>query len=107
MRKGVGFEGIAVRYLQSLGYRILHRNYHCRCGEIDIVALDGEALVFVEVKGGKSKVFGDPAERVNREKLRRIIACAEEFLQKHPAESYRLEVVVIRGEEVEHIREVF
>ncbi|MEN3029049.1 MAG: YraN family protein [Aquificaceae bacterium] len=107
MRKGAEFEGLAVQYLQSLGYSILYRNYHCRRGEIDIVALDGEVLVFVEVKGGRSKVFGDPAERLSREKLQRVLACVEEFLEKHPAESYRLEVVVVRGKEVEHIREVF
>ncbi|MCS7171499.1 MAG: YraN family protein [Aquificaceae bacterium] len=107
MRKGVEFETFAVEYLQSLGYRILYRNYHCRFGEIDIVAIDRNTLVFVEVKGGRSKNLGDPAERFDRRKLQRILRCVEEFLQKNPADSYRLEVVVIRGKDVEHIREVF
>jgi putative endonuclease len=51
LEKGKGFEDIACEYLTSLGYRILHRNFYCRGGEIDIIALDGDVLVFVEVKG--------------------------------------------------------
>ncbi|MCS7307915.1 MAG: YraN family protein [Aquificaceae bacterium] len=106
MRKGAEFEELAVKYLQDLGYKILHRNYHCRFGEIDIIALDGNVLVFVEVKGGRSKEYGDPAERIDERKMRRILLCVEDFLQKHPAEAYRIEVVLVRSKRVEHIREV-
>ncbi|MFN3975930.1 MAG: YraN family protein [Aquificaceae bacterium] len=106
MRKGAEFERLAVEYLQNLGYKILHKNYHCRFGEIDIVALKDNTLIFVEVKGGKSKVLGDPAERVDKRKMERLLRCIEEYLSKHPAEDYRVEVVVVRGKEVEHIRDV-
>jgi putative endonuclease len=50
LKKGRCFEDIACEYLTNLGYRILHRNFYCRGGEIDIIALDGDVLVFVEVK---------------------------------------------------------
>lgn len=106
MRKGAEFEDLAVEYLKSLGYKILHKNYHCRFGEIDIVAQSGNTLVFVEVKGGRSKALGDPAERVDKRKMERLLRCIEEYLYKHPAENYRLEVVIIRDKEVEHIRDV-
>lgn len=106
LRKGSEFEDLAVEYLKSLGYRILYRNYHCRFGEIDIIALSGNTLVFVEVKGGRSKALGDPAERVDKRKMERLLRCIEEYLYKHRAEDYRLEVVVIRGKEMEHIRDV-
>lgn len=104
MRKGVEFEELAVKYLESLGYKVIGRNFHCRRGEIDIIALDGKTLVFVEVKGGKSKDFGDPAERVSRRKLERMLACIEYYLSMHPTEDYRIDVVVVRGRAVEHIK---
>ncbi|MFN7065721.1 MAG: YraN family protein [Aquificaceae bacterium] len=107
MRKGAEFEALAVEYLKSIGYKILHKNYYCKGGEIDIIALEGNALVFVEVKGGKGSCLGDPAERVNKRKLQSLLKCIEDYLSKHPAEDYRLEVIVIRGREIEHIRELF
>ncbi len=106
MRKGAEFEDLAVAYLKSLGYKILHRNYHCRFGEIDLVAKSGNTLVFVEVKGGRSKAFGDPAERVDKRKMERLLKCIEEYISKYGVVDYRLEVVIVRGKEVEHIREV-
>lgn len=106
MRKGAEFEELAVKYLQNLGYKILHRNYHCRVGEIDIIALEGQTLVFVEVKGGKSKGFGDPAERIDKRKGERLLRCIEHYLQENPAEDYRLDVIVIRGSNVEHLKGV-
>ncbi|MCS7262972.1 MAG: YraN family protein [Aquificaceae bacterium] len=106
MRRGAKFEELAVKHLESLGYRIVRKNYHCGFGEIDIVALDGDSLVFVEVKGGKGAELGDPVERVTPVKLRRMTQCLEKFLQEHPAEDYRVELVVVRGTQVEHIKDL-
>ncbi|MCS7278205.1 MAG: YraN family protein [Aquificaceae bacterium] len=106
MKKGAEFEDLAVEYLRSIGYQIIHRNYRCKGGELDIIALDGNRLVFVEVKGGKTKKLGDPAEKINRRKMRRLLSCIEEYLSKNPVENYSFEVVVVRGPSVEHIREV-
>ncbi len=106
MRKGAEFEERAVKYLEAKGYRILHRNFHCRLGEIDIVAQEGSVMVFVEVKGGRSRAFGDPVERVGRRKLERLLKCIEYYLSMHPAEEYRMDVLVVRGEDIEHIKGV-
>ncbi len=106
MRKGVKFEELAVKYLEGIGYKVIHKNYHCRVGEIDIIALDGNTVVFVEVKGGKTTYFGDPAERVDRKKIERLLRCIEHYLCKYPAEEYRLDVIVVRDREIEHIKGV-
>jgi len=76
MRKGAEYEETASEYLNKLGYLIVERNYRCRTGEIDIVAREGDTLVFVEVKGGRSLEFGHPIERFDTKKLDRIIRCA-------------------------------
>lgn len=106
MRKGAEFEERAVQYLLSIGYKILHRNLHCRFGEIDIVAMDGETTVFVEVKGGRSLNFGDPTERFDRRKRDRLLQCIEYYLQSYPTENYRLDLIVVRKGEVEHLKNV-
>jgi len=106
LRKGAEFEELALRYLESVGYKVIAKNFHCRWGEIDLIALDGGTVVFVEVKGGKSKEFGDPAERVDKKKLTRMLACIERYLSIHPTEDYRIDVVVVRGNLVEHIKGV-
>ena len=104
MKKGKGFEDIACEYLTSLGYKILHRNFHCRGGEIDIIALDGNVLVFVEVKGTTTKL--NPAERIDRRKLKRIYKCAEEFLLKAPAKECRVDAILVEGSQVMHLRNI-
>lgn len=104
MKKGRRFEDIACEYLTSLGYRILHRNFYCRGGEIDIIALDGEVLVFVEVKGTTTKL--NPAERINYKKLQRIYKCAEEFLLKTPAQECRVDAILVEGGRIVHLKNV-
>lgn len=67
---------MAAEYLKSKGYRILERNYRNRCGELDIIAEQDDAIIVVEVKFRKSGVYGDPLEAVNRNKQRRICRAA-------------------------------
>ncbi|WP_340690250.1 YraN family protein [Hydrogenobacter thermophilus] len=104
LRKGKEFEDLACKYLESLGYQILARNFYCKGGEIDIIAKDGDTLVFVEVKGAKAKSFGDPAERIDRIKMERLLRCIEEYLSLCHTESVRLDALIIRGKDIEHIR---
>ena len=107
MRKGSEYEDIACEYLTELGYSILARNYHCRSGEIDIIAMDGDELVFVEVKGGLDTSFGHPAERFNLRKLDRIIACAFRFMEENSLDvPFRVDLLVVLEGEVEHHRNV-
>jgi putative endonuclease len=104
LKKGKNFEDIACEYLTNLGYRILHRNFYCRGGEIDIIALDGDVLVFVEVKGTATKL--NPAERINHKKLQRIYKCAEEFLSKAPARECRVDAILVEGSRIVHLKNI-
>ena len=74
-------EGEAVRYLERNGYRILHRNLRARFGEIDVVARDGAALCFVEIKARSSTRFGFPEESVTALKRRKLLRLASWYLQ--------------------------
>ncbi len=78
-------EVVAVRYLERQAYRIIDRNWRCRQGEIDIVALDGRTLVVVEVKTRSSLAFGDPLEGVTDAKLARLCRLAGAWRSAHPA----------------------
>jgi len=73
-------EDLAVRELTRRGYAILARRYRTRFGEIDIVARDGNAIVFVEVKARRTARCGLAAEAVTRWKQRRIGAMALDYL---------------------------
>ncbi|HHY47535.1 MAG TPA: YraN family protein [Firmicutes bacterium] len=77
---GARGEEAVVAHLESCGYKVLCRNYRTRRGEIDIVALDGDTLVFLEVKATAAGGATDPFERVNREKRRRIVMAARHYL---------------------------
>ncbi|MFO7273824.1 MAG: YraN family protein [Symbiobacteriaceae bacterium] len=84
MIRQVGREGeeAAVRYLTSLGYRVIARNVRFRSGEIDVVARDGDVLVFVEVKTRRGRGFGSPGEAVTGAKQRRLVRLAALYLAR-------------------------
>ena len=92
-RLGVGVEGerTAKAYLQAQGFRILHENYTTPLGEIDLIAQEGEVVVFVEVKARRSGEYGPPQAAVTLAKQRQIVRVAELFLQR-----YRLSRAVCR-----------
>ncbi|HLN33004.1 MAG TPA: YraN family protein [Gemmataceae bacterium] len=76
-------ERAAARFLQKLGYRIVARNYTCSRGELDLVAVDGRCLVFVEVRSTGLEDASRPASSVDTAKQRRLTDLALHFLQKH------------------------
>jgi putative endonuclease len=78
-------EAAAESHLRTLGYRILARNFRTRAGELDIVALDGDTLVFVEVKARRGSVlkFGQPEESLTKTKQQRLVAAAQSYLEEH------------------------
>ena len=82
MKDAVGRYGeqVAVGHLEAAGLEVLDRNWRCREGELDIVARDGDVLVFVEVKTRSSAAFGSPAEAVSRVKSARIRQLALRWL---------------------------
>jgi putative endonuclease len=75
-------EDLACRELQRRGYAVVARRYRTRVGEIDIVARDGETIVFVEVKTRRTSRFGLPAEAVTWRKRARIRAMAADYLSR-------------------------
>jgi putative endonuclease len=99
-RSAVGRAGedAAAAYLSGLGYRIERRNLRTPDGEIDIVARDGDTLVFVEVKARRSHAFGSAVGAVDARKRARIRAVAEDYLQFFPAHAkVRFDIVAIDG----------
>ena len=98
--KGAWGEAAARGYLTRAGYRIVDCNFRTRFGEIDIIAQDGEYLVFVEVKTRKNARFAAAREYVTPQKQARILAAAEIWLQGHPTMLQpRLDVIEVYGEE--------
>ncbi|MBW2059164.1 MAG: YraN family protein [Deltaproteobacteria bacterium] len=112
-RIGEEGEALAVAYLRRKGYRIIERNYRCPLGEMDIVAVDGKTLCFVEVKTRSTEKYGGPEVAVHRQKQERLSKIALWFLKERHLEHMRarFDVVAIRrrGElnRVEHFRNAF
>jgi len=110
-RKG---ERIACRFLMRQGFDILVRRFRARRGEVDLVALEGDTLVFVEVKTRASREFGDPWEFVDWEKQQSLRMAGEEFIACYDLGkyAYRFDVVSViapgtRSQEVEIFRNAF
>ncbi len=76
-------ERTAVKLLKESGYTILSRQYETDLGEIDIIALDGETVVFIEVKTRKNDSKGQPFEAVTLQKQRQLTRLASTFLKQH------------------------
>ena len=92
-------EDAAVEELERRGYAVLSRRYRTRHGEIDIVARDGETIVFIEVKAKESAEFGTAAEAVTARKQRRVISMAVDYLARNrlTTKPCRFDVVAIDG----------
>jgi len=107
-------EDLAERHLSAQGWRILARNVHLRYAELDLVALDRGALVFVEVRLRRGGRFGSAAESVDARKRRRIAAAAAELLARGTlprAARIRFDVIAIDASreppELVHYRDAF
>jgi putative endonuclease len=97
-RLGRTGEDAACAYLAAAGLRIVRRNFRSPDGEIDIVAQEGETIVFVEVKTRASKSFGSALSAVDARKRRRLRAVAADFLQFFaPAAKARFDVLTVNG----------
>ena len=80
---GVTGEDLAVQYLRGKGYIIIERNFHSQQGEVDIIAKDGEILVFIEVKSYSFRSYGYPLGAIRRSKKDSIIHAARTYLYKN------------------------
>ena len=106
----IGMKGqrLAEEYLIKQNMIILSNNYRTKFGEIDLIALDGEYIVFIEVKYRSSLKYGSPAESVGFYKQQRIIKTAQYYLYKHKGNiDVRFDVIEVLGEEINHIKNAF
>lgn len=100
----------AKKYLLSLGYKIIDSNVNFpNVGELDIVAVDGNQLVFVEVRTRSDNVFGNPLESVTKAKIKKIISASRRYLMTHKNnyDGYRYDVIGILGDKITHIQDAF
>ncbi len=107
-------EGVAKGFLEHLDYRILAENYSVRGGELDLVAQDGETLVFVEVRQRANARHGSPAESLQPQKLARLRNAALHYLVEHYGRDdlpLRFDAVLITGSRekhrLEHLKNAF
>ena len=107
-------EAEAERYLRRKGYRIVARNVRSSLGELDLVAEDGQTLVFIEVKARRSGEFGGAIHAVHGRKQQKLARLASQFLaQRHWMErSCRFDVLLLQATDtaelrVEHIQNAF
>ena len=109
-KRRLGFfgEGRAVRYLKKGGYKILHRNYKCPFGEIDIIAQKDDVVCFVEVKTRSSDYFGAPNEAVNATRKERYKNSARYyFTNKEIDVTVRFDIIEVTPNGVNHIENAF
>ena len=88
-QRGSHWEQVAESFLNKRGLQTRERNYQARFGEIDLIMLDGDTLVFAEVRYRERNSHGSGADSVTWTKQRRIISAAGRFLQCHPEDSFR------------------
>jgi putative endonuclease len=106
-------ENTAAQYLSKKGYKILERNVHTPYGEVDLIASQGDDLVFVEVKTRASTSLGPPEVSVTPVKQSHMLSAAQAYLQAHPeiTSDWRIDVIAIlrlpdQGEQIEHFENI-
>jgi putative endonuclease len=107
--RGQWAEDRAAAYLESLGYIVLCRNFRCKGGELDLVALDGVHLCFVEVRFREGRLRGEPLETIDGRKRGRLVRAANQYLRKNPdidtrRQFMRFDVVSVVGTDPANIQ---
>ena len=105
---GGSAEDRAAAFLAARGLHIVERNFHCRLGEIDLIARDGEWLVFVEVRMRSDGAHGGALESITPRKRARIVGAARYYLMRLGKEPpCRFDVVALDGGEPQWLRGAF
>ena len=106
-------EDLALRKMKQLGYQCIARNFRCNIGEIDLIARDGDCLVFVEIKTRRGKSTGYAKEAIDVRKRKKLSQVALAYLKAHDCMNVksRFDVVAInlqgREKEIEIIKNAF
>ena len=95
-------EDLAVKFLENSNFKILERNFECRQGEIDIIALDKNELVFLEVKTRTNIKYGKPAEAVDKTKQKHLTKAVQYYLYSRHLENRFVRIDVIEVYIYEH-----
>lgn len=112
---GKAGENVALAFLRRKGYRVRETNFICHLGEIDVIAEDGDEVVFIEVKSRRSASYAMPEESVGRKKKARIISIAEFYAESRGLDGrdMRFDIIAIayddvkNGWEIEHMADAF
>lgn len=106
--RGEDAEKLARDFLRQHGYEIIAERYRWRSGEIDLIARDGNSLVFIEVRSRSKELFGLPEETVNHTKRRKILLTAQHYLARHPTNlDVRFDVVALSGGQLRLYKDAF
>lgn len=106
--KGKKGEEIALHFLLKKNYQLVQQNYVVRGGEIDIIMLDGDVLVFVEVKLRTTQRFGSAMESISEQKCRRLRQAANKYLfVSEWMGPCRFDIVTIQNGVIEHLINAF
>ena len=106
-------EDLAADYLQRKGYVILERDWRSGHRDLDIIALDGDVVVFVEVKTRRRRLFTDPVDAVGYQKIRNLQQAANHYVKYRQIDcDIRFDIISIIGSvgaepEIEHIADAF
>lgn len=109
IQRGASAEADAAQLLATAGYRIVERNFRCKAGELDIIARDGDVLVFVEVRSRADHEHGSAIEMIRRSKQRRVARVAACYLElMAPAfDECRFDIVAITAGEAVLLKDAF
>lgn len=113
--KGSAAEEAAASHLKRQGWRIIERNWSCRSGELDIIAEQGEIMLFVEVRSRSGLGYGMPAESIDARKIQQVRRTAEVYLHRFGLSDRQIRfdaVAVMLGRNLEirsleHIEDAF
>jgi putative endonuclease len=108
--QGAAAEALAADYLAARGLATLDRNFRVRGGELDLVCLDGDALVFVEVRLRRRADYGGAAASITAAKRQRVVLAARHWLARHPRHAgrpCRFDCFLTDGTAVEWLRDAF
>jgi putative endonuclease len=105
---GVQAENRAAEYLGALGYDVLERNFRAKCGELDLIARDGDTVVFVEVRARNHAGYGTAAETVGWSKRRKLVKTAQLYALLRKLDCpMRFDVIGVEPGRLEHITDAF
>lgn len=108
--RGQAAETLAAGFLERQGLRVIERNYRCRYGEIDLIAKDGNAIVFIEVRERSSDAFGGAAASITAAKQEKLLRTARHYLAGNDhLPACRFDALLVNGKtrSIEWVRNAF